>query len=264
MKLFPDSKVYMMCPGNIHSGGSECCHQLVSQLIQFGVDAYIFYVSGNPANPVREVYVKYHVPYVLEIEDKPHNVLIMPETANDSYFAYRRIRKIMWWLSVDNYISNIANLIMARAENALAAPMPKLFYFDEDSTEHWFQSEYARQFVTLNGIDKKRIRAICDSVSHVFLIHADSIDLSAKENYVAYNPKKGMETTSLLKMLGEDIDWRPIENYMTPEQVQELLAAAKVYIDFGHHPGRDRIPREAALSGCGSHNRQTRFRRQRR
>ena len=37
---------------------------------------------------------------------------------------------------------------------------------------------------------------------------------------------------------------------MTPEEVQQLLARAKVYIDFGNHPGRDRIPREAAVSGC--------------
>jgi hypothetical protein len=26
--------------------------------------------------------------------------------------------------------------------------------------------------------------------------------------------------------------------------------AAKLYIDFGHHPGRDRMPREAAMHGC--------------
>ena len=25
---------------------------------------------------------------------------------------------------------------------------------------------------------------------------------------------------------------------------------SKVYIDFGNHPGKDRIPREAAISGC--------------
>lgn len=28
------------------------------------------------------------------------------------------------------------------------------------------------------------------------------------------------------------------------------MERAKVYIDFGSHPGKDRIPREAALSGC--------------
>ena len=29
-----------------------------------------------------------------------------------------------------------------------------------------------------------------------------------------------------------------------------LLARAKVYIDFGNHPGKDRIPREARMQGC--------------
>lgn len=75
------------------------------------------------------------------------------------------------------------------------------------------------------------------------------VDLSAKKNIVAYNPRKGFEITEQLMELAPDIDWRPIEK-MTPEQVQNLLAQAKVYIDFGNHPGKDRIPREAAISGC--------------
>ena len=29
-----------------------------------------------------------------------------------------------------------------------------------------------------------------------------------------------------------------------------LLLKSKVYIDFGHHPGKDRFPREAASCGC--------------
>jgi len=32
--------------------------------------------------------------------------------------------------------------------------------------------------------------------------------------------------------------------------VRELLKRAKIYIDFGPHPGMDRLPREAALAGC--------------
>ena len=30
----------------------------------------------------------------------------------------------------------------------------------------------------------------------------------------------------------------------------ELLKRCKVYIDFGNHPGKDRLPREAALCKC--------------
>ena len=37
---------------------------------------------------------------------------------------------------------------------------------------------------------------------------------------------------------------------MTPEEVNENLRSAKLYIDFGNHPGKDRIPREAAMCGC--------------
>ena len=28
------------------------------------------------------------------------------------------------------------------------------------------------------------------------------------------------------------------------------MQAGKIYIDFGEHPGKDRIPREAAANGC--------------
>jgi hypothetical protein len=37
---------------------------------------------------------------------------------------------------------------------------------------------------------------------------------------------------------------------MPREEVIKLLQKAKVYIDFGHHPGKDRLPREAAILGC--------------
>ena len=64
-----------------------------------------------------------------------------------------------------------------------------------------------------------------------------------------YNPRKGQDFTDQLIAAAPDLHWAAIEN-MTPEQVQQLLAQAKVYIDFGTHPGKDRIPREAAISGC--------------
>jgi hypothetical protein len=37
---------------------------------------------------------------------------------------------------------------------------------------------------------------------------------------------------------------------MDSQGVSEVLHASKVYVDFGKHPGRDRLPREAALAGC--------------
>ena len=56
-------------------------------------------------------------------------------------------------------------------------------------------------------------------------------------------------TRALMAAAPAHFRWVPIQN-MTPVEVASLLGRSKVYIDFGAHPGRDRIPREAALCGC--------------
>ena len=256
MEIFSDTKVYIICPANINSGGPELCHQFVSQLLQFGVDAYVFYLPNkasnfNTDNPVDKFYVKYHVPYVLKAVDNPKNILILNESANEFFALFKRIRKIIWWMSVDNYLNNLSNIILNHKNNAALRPLTRFFYFDpaDKSTEHWVQSEYARKFITLNGIEEGRIYTVGDYLSQAFLGMANKINLAEKENLVAFNPVKGFEVTQELIKLAPDIDWRPIQN-MSPAQVQNLLASAKVYIDFGNHPGKDRIPREAAISGC--------------
>lgn len=255
MRLYPDSKVYILCPSNTASGGPELLHQLCSQLIKFGVNAHMFYYQGgasfNPAAPVHDFYRKYHLPYTFNAEISARNIFVVPEVSGLYLDGMKNFQRVLWWLSVDNYINSVASTIGNRKFNALAEPMPKVFYFNaaDADIDHWAQSEYARQFVKLNGVPEQRIYMVEDYLNQAFLSRAAQIDLSRKENIVVYNPRKGFEVTQQLMKLAPDIDWRPIQN-MTPAQVQELLAAAKVYIDFGNHPGKDRIPREAAISGC--------------
>lgn len=154
-------------------------------------------------------------------------------------------------MSVNNYLSHLVKKFLSNLNDTLAKPLAKFFYFgkEDSDVEHFVQSEYARQFVKLNGIAADKVHMVEDYLNQTFLTRAAQVDLSKKENIVAYNPKKGFEVVKLFIADAPDIDWRPIEN-MTPAQVQELLASAKVYIDFGNHPGKDRIPREAAVSGC--------------
>lgn len=256
MKLYPDSKVYIFCPGNVQTGGPELCHQFASTLISFGVQAYMFYYGlvGNHFNkedPVHDVYKKYHVPYTFNAEDKPHNILIVPETVTENFSIFKKIRRIIWWMSIDNYLENTLLIINECLKDPLSKPMRNYFTFyntDKD-IEHFVQSEYARLFLKLNGVPDSKIHTVEDYLNQAFLNKATQVNLSQKENIVAYNPKKGFEITSVLIKFAPDINWRPIEN-MTPAQVQELLASSKIYIDFGNHPGKDRIPREAAISGC--------------
>ena len=251
MRLFPDTKVYVTCPGNAHTGGPELLHQLCSTLIQYGIDAYMFYTFGNAENPVDDFYFKYHVPYLLEVEDNPHNVVIFSEAIGEHYFKFNSAQKIFWWLSVDGLVINIISILEFFSGNFLRKPLPKFFYFQdtEKNIDHWVQSEYARQFVLLNGVHEKNIYVVEDYLSQAFLSKAATVDLNQKEDVVVFNPAKGFHVTQRLIELAPNFKWIPIQN-MTPEQVQFVLSKAKVYIDFGHHPGKDRIPREAAISGC--------------
>lgn len=256
MKLYPDTKVYILCPGNVQTGGPELAHQFASTLISFGIQAYICYyeLTGAPLNrndPVHDVYKKYHVPYVFKPEDSNRNILIAPETVTEFLYFKKKVQRVIWWMSVDNYFVRLKKLFNAHLNAPLNSPIQKFFYFgneDRDIT-HFVQSEYARQFLKLNGLPDSKIFTVEDYLNQAFLNRAANVDLSLKENFVAYNPKKGFEITQQLINIAPDINWRPIQN-MTPEQVQELLAKSKVYIDFGHHPGKDRIPREAAISDC--------------
>lgn len=254
MKIYPDTKVYVICPGNYNSGGPESLHQLCSQLISLNINAFMFYVPGkpklfNPEDPVHETYKKYHLPYTFEVEDDEQNIIVITEAFSEYLYHTKKIQRIFWWLSVDIYIKRLRDFVDKRLLNPLKEPMPKLFYFygEDDNIEFWGQSEYVRQFLYLNEV--KNSINIETPMSQTFLRKAKNINFNKKKDIVAYNPKKGLEITEKLIAEAPDIDWQPIEN-MTPEQVQELLAAAKIYIDFGDFRGRERLPREAVLSGC--------------
>ena len=256
MRLYPDSKVYVVCPANYHTGGAELLHQLCSQLIAFGVKAYMHYFKRDrfdlKVDPVDSFYKKYHLPYVTSIEDIERNIFVAYEGPTEFLYIPKKCQRVLWWLSADNFVGCLARHLQAYVKYNLVTskPLPKVFSFQvPQEVDHLAQSEHARKFLLLNGIPDYKIYMVEDYLNHAFLSRAAQVDLSLKENFVAYNPKKGFETTKQLIELAPDIDWRPIQN-MTPEQVQELLALAKVYIDFGNHPGKDRIPREAAISGC--------------
>ena len=254
MKLYPDTKVYLLCPGNIQTGGPESLHQLASQLISFGVSAYMFYYPlgeypFDKDNPVHDFYRKYHVPYVLEPEDNKKNILIAPEALTEGLYFYKKIQRVIWWMSVDNYLVHIKNNLETYLKNPLGMPLLKYFSFSKENEDvtHFAQSEYTRQFLRLNGI--KKMYTVETHMSQTFLSRVSDVDLSLKKNFVAFNPRKGYAITNALMNLAPRINWKAIQN-MTSQQVQALLAETKVYIDFGEFPGRERLPREAALSGC--------------
>lgn len=190
MKLYPDSKVYIFCPGNTQTGGPESLHQLASQLISFGVQAYMVYgelnaKSFNLEDPVHDDYKKYHVPYTFDLENFENNIKIIPETATSELYTGKNFRRVLWWMSVNNYLENIIKHVEPVLKAPLAKHLPKLFMFFNEgaNVEHWFKSEYARQFLEFNGIPANELHHVETYMSQTFLSRAAHVDLSAKKKY---------------------------------------------------------------------------------
>ncbi|MEJ5172337.1 MAG: hypothetical protein WHT47_01345, partial [Hydrogenothermaceae bacterium] len=203
-------------------------------------------------DPVHEEYKSYEVPYVFSAEDKKENILIVPEVISQMQIInqYQQIRKVIWWLSVDNYYSSRKNLISEIIKKFGKFVNVGLITIDplvKSANLHLAQSFYAYKHLILNGIDRKKVFYLSDYINQQFLM--EYVDYSIKKDIVAFNPKKGFEFTKLLIEQAEGIEFVPIIN-MSRQEVIDLLKKAKVYIDFGNHPGKDRIPREAAILGC--------------
>jgi hypothetical protein len=279
INLYSNSKIYIACPANIATGGPELLHQLAYHFIKdLNVTAFMYYYNFNRRKfktPVHLEYVNYNLPFVLDIPDEDdieRNILIVPETMSGLSLLpkYKKIRKGIWFLSVDNYyLSKLSKLdfFFSRSLNKISKVVINKTLVNLDLTSEKVLEKLTRKydyrrdpFVTtanfymtnsyrgLNWFsDLTPLFYLSEYLNKSFLLA--QVDFSRKENIVVYNPQKGFSFTKNLIYLAEDIKFVPLIN-MGREEVIETLKRAKVYIDFGNHPGKDRLPREAAILGC--------------
>jgi len=278
IKIFRNTKIYIAAPSAFATGGPELLHQLAYHLRKdLGIEAYIYYYPDNIPNPVHPAFKIYSIPYVKNIEDNESNILIVPEIISGINLldSYSNIRKIIWWLSVDNFylsiflnsrkhyifkklinkasniilkrkIFDINELILQNIDNIKLTN--KIFQIVENINLNLVQSHYALNHINIKyAITQNKIAYLSDYLNQEFL--KIQTELSKKENIVVYNPQKGISFTKKIILNANNIKFIPIIN-MSRENVIKTLQRAKVYIDFGNHPGKDRMPREAAILGC--------------
>ncbi len=259
------NKLYIACPTKVATGGPELLHQLCFSLRRkMKRNAFMYYYGSkdNLINPVHENYKIYQNPYTQTIEDKAENILIVPEVMSGQSLLnnYSNIVKICWWLSVDNFYFSLPfiSLIIKIKKKIIRSKtnsFPKLFSKllsrkSPGATQckyHMVQSAYAKNYLLSMGIDNNKILFLSDYLNDAFF--KIKIDLTKKQNIVTYNPKKGNNFTNKIIKANPDIKFIPLIN-MSPGEVLETLSKSKLYIDFGNHPGKDRIPREAATLFC--------------
>jgi hypothetical protein len=118
-----------------------------------------------------------------------------------------------------------------------------LIEFSDNSVVHLYQSEYARLFLVHNGVVNSY--SLTDYINDDLIIENINV---ARENVLLYNPSKGFNfTQKVLKHL-KTTKVVPVRG-LSLKELKSLYSRSKLYIDFGYHPGKDRIPREAAVNG---------------
>ena len=259
--LTSQEKVYVACPPQLISGGAELLHQLCYELNKKGFSAYMYYAGEKncETSPVADRFLHYDNPYVLKIEDLKGNLLIVPETMIDYLKQFSNISKCVWWLGANHYLvptelhsHKYLRVLGHYVLKIVGARKPVTFKeLRKKRIDNLAQCWYVVNFLEKKGL--RNVAYLSDYLAEHFIndymktggIFSDK----QRENIALYNPKRNTKYVMKIKKMAPDIRFVAIEN-MSPNEVMKLMQRAKVYVDFGSHPGKDRMPREAALQGC--------------
>lgn len=267
LKISKSTKVFVPCPAGAVTGGAELLHQVVDVINRHGGNAYIVYFGTHP-HELPNDYSKYDIKFATKIEDTKDNVALIYEGYFKEVFRIHNAQIVLWWLSVDNYficnrltIPELVNYKLSSYPTKIGKRATlKTFIADilkpKDSVSiaklkkcnvacNCYQSEYARDFLVRKGFNN--IFSLKDFINDENFTYEYKPE--EKQNIVVYNPKKGYAFTKKLISADSSIKWVPIIN-LPRKGVLDLIRRAKVYVDFGYHPGKDRLPREAATNGC--------------
>lgn len=248
-------KIYVVCPGGLTTGGAELLHQLVHQLRTLGAECYISYLPQNKTQSIPNQYRKYNI-VSQKYKDEENTLIIFPEICTRYSKKIKKSESAIWWLSVDNYYrfpqnNTISNPLTHIKNNKFYdfiryanAALRNRSISSMKRMVHFTQSMYAKEFLLNKGIASKMLG---DYLSSEHFLPADTKNI--KENIIVYNPKKGVHITNELIKIMPEYNFIPIQK-LTAKGVADLLKRAKIYIDFGNHPGKDRPPREAVMAEC--------------
>lgn len=292
MSLLHYKKVFVLAPNQYTSGGPELAHQLVDYLRNKGKEAYVVYVEvGENCREVADAqvptpYQKYNIAVAPAVDDRPENVVVIPESFILAVPHYTKAQVCVWWMSVDNAISwdknfkdcfqlekdrkekrrllwygikdklkdtflwNIYCMLFRHGYEAPCKYFVDRYSLDRLKAEdhrlfHFYQAVYMQQFLYQHHFD--RVMRLTDYINPEIINHVDSS--KKKENIILYNPSKGMQYTQQLMDMMPGYKFIALRGF-TREQLNDLFDSAKLYIDFGGFPGKDRLPREAAIHNC--------------
>jgi hypothetical protein len=256
------SIVYIYCPAKVVTGGTELLHQLASSLTQNGLAAYMVYYENDQIvdSDTPNSFIIYQTISCNTVKDLAEAWVVLPEVYLHIGKQYQQAKVVCWWLSVDNFFHDGLGSTMDAIrwntwfglkriikQYVLGKPYPKRISLKSLRSEkylHLYQSYYAQSFLKSHGISQ--VKELGDYINLSYL-HQKAFQ--SKEDIVLYNPKKVSTRFIRIMKSSPNIKWVPLQN-MNLSELITMYGRAKLYVDFGTHPGKDRIPREAIIHNC--------------
>ncbi|MGH6992548.1 MAG: hypothetical protein ACREEH_04350 [Caulobacteraceae bacterium] len=243
----PTNDVVILCSRG-SSGGEEALHQLCDAMIGAGVRVRLLYCPFSRKNERPAKFAHYRGAQITRAEVPEGALIVIPEVYTWLVGEFPRSPIVIWWLSVDNYRGSkslryaVGNGFFGRRYLG-----PERLRGHERVALHLAQSLYALDFIERHAFEPRAW--LSDYIGEAFLAAGPRVDPTRKDDIVLYNPAK-LTAPARRFIEGEGaFRFQPIAG-LTEYEVIDLLARAKVHIDFGTHPGKERIPREAATMGC--------------
>lgn len=225
------------------TGGPFALVQLYEAMVNLGISTeMVFFDHVNFVETPECMYAQYADPGVTNAEllgIKPKvaarvsksDWLIFPEVqiqTAQNLFERGYTNIVIWWLSWEN------------------APLSLLRRFDISlllrGSIHIFQSSYARSMARGYGYDGP-------IVSDYTVLPEHQVKPSIKSLDICVLAAKSKGAKQCLDILSHTHSVKLIEK-MTRDEVWNVLRGARYFLDFGGHPGKDRLPREAILVDC--------------
>ncbi len=248
-------KILIICPGGATgAAGPEALHQLAADLNRLQQPAVMVYHPFNKTFAVPTPYVKYQVP-VENFQDQEGTLIVYPEIFTALALKPKHAKTAIWWMSVNNFTCiRYANPLRDKIrywKNILKGRIPWQGINALKKLSHFAQSHYATEFLAQHGINSCSLADPIPVYTDTEYLDALTLRLEKtyRENIICYNPSKGVKITDRLIEAYPQWSFKPLQG-LNREQLADAFLKAKIYIDFGHHPGKDRLPREAAIHGC--------------
>ena len=267
-------EVYVSTVLGPRTGGPEAVHQLVHSLRSHGVKTSLIPMRGSRGKSPHSDYSIYDFEVVSEISQKKDHRLVITEVSPLESWQELRMTPPedtwLWWLSVNNAPDQRARYFSAQDKQSNVQPVWRES-LRRGRLAHSFLNKArtsATEFISLShsrSLLKSDINYLAQSEYAVdfcatelqrpatllsdYLRELPALNPSAvRPHLVTYNGSRGYSLIGELERAMPEIEFMPISG-MDYTQVCEILAESAAYIELGHLPGRDRLPREAGRLG---------------